>query len=153
MAWFWQRKKEEKEKKVAQTKSAEAKTGLLSRVRKPLGKTPAKTTEKKSDHKKMKGNASIAHRVLLGPLVTEKAALLAEEGTYVFAVTKYANKIDIARAVAGVYNVTPRKVTVVNAHGKPKVFAQKSGYRSGQRKAYVTLTKGESIELFEKTAK
>jgi large subunit ribosomal protein L23 len=164
MAWFWQKKKEESDLKVAQTKSAEAKSNLLSRVAKPSGKNAksaqkgtAKKAAKKSSGKaaptKMKGDASIAHRILVGPIVTEKAALLAESGTYVFAVTPHANKIEIARAIAGVYNVTPRKVTVVNEKGKSKVFAQKMGRRSGQRKAYVTLTAGESIELFEKAAK
>jgi large subunit ribosomal protein L23 len=158
MAWFWQKKKEEKDLKVAQTKSAAAKSNLLQRVAKPVAKADVKkgakkTAGKTTASKKMKGDASIAHRILVGPIVTEKAALLAEHGTYVFAVTPHANKIDIARAVAGVYNVTPRKVTVVNGQGKTKVFAQKMGRRSGQRKAYVTLTPGESIELFEKAAK
>jgi large subunit ribosomal protein L23 len=87
--------------------------------------------------------------VLLGPDVTEKAARLAESGTYVFAVAPHAGKIDVARAVQELYDVHPTKVAVLNSQRKPKVFAQRYGRRAAKRKAYVTLTPGESIELFK----
>ncbi len=169
MAWFWQKKKEETEKQTAENRAAEKKQGLLNRITKgPVAKDSAKSAATPSGKKK--GTAAAAtpipakktrkaakpgagFGVLIGPVVTEKAARLAETGTYIFAVTPMANKIAIAQAVSAVYDVHPTKVAVINTQGKPKVFAQRFGRRASTRKAYVTLKKGEAIELFEGTEK
>ncbi|MFO0704483.1 MAG: 50S ribosomal protein L23 [Candidatus Andersenbacteria bacterium] len=153
MAWFWQRKKQEKEQRDAQQQARGTKRGLFGRVQKPAATTAvvSKATAKKAPARGKKSQSGETHSygILLGPIVTEKAARLAESGTFVFAVTPKANKIEIARAVAALYSVHPQHVSVVNAHGKPKNFALRSGYRADQRKAYVTLAKGEHIEFFE----
>ena len=87
--------------------------------------------------------------ILLHPRITEKAAYLAESGCYVFAVARDANKADIARAVHTVYQVVPRKVTLVaiptkqvNTRGTNRKGASRSG-----KKAYVFLKKGDKIDL------
>ena len=46
-----------------------------------------------------------ARDILIRPLITEKSTQLMEEGKYVFVVAKKANKIEIAKAVAEVFNV------------------------------------------------
>ncbi|MDP2587332.1 MAG: 50S ribosomal protein L23 [bacterium] len=156
MAWFWQKQKQETEQRSAQQDAAKAKRNLLKPAAGKKEKDSAAAAAK-SDlaPKGKKVSASTpaknarAFGILLGPVVTEKAARLAEEGTFVFEVTPRANKIQIARAVSSLYNVNPVRVTVVNGHRKPKVFAQRAGVRSGIRKAYVTLQKGQHIEFFE----
>lgn len=161
MAWFWQKKKEESEKQTAETRAAEKKQGLLNRISKTpretkTGASKRKTTaatKKPTTTKAITKKLGAGFGVLVGPVVTEKAARLAESGTYIFAVTPKANKIAIAEAVSAVYNVHPVKVAVLNTMGKPKVFAQRYGRRASTRKAYVTLKKGETIELFEGTEK
>jgi large subunit ribosomal protein L23 len=156
MAWFWQRKRDEKEKQQAQKSAQQVKRGLLQKTKKPatVGKESSRTkkVEKATKSARPVVKATVAREtagILLGPIVTEKAARLAENGTYVFAVRQDANKIQIAQAVGATYGVTPVSVAVVNQSGKPKIFAQRAGSRSGLRKAYVTLKTGEQIELFE----
>lgn len=147
MAWFWEKKKEEKDKEISQEAASKAKRGLLQKS----------TSNKKTDSKKSKASATApkaakpfaAHGLILGPVVTEKAARLAEEGTFVFEVSSRANKITVAKAIASLYNVHPVHVNMMTKHGKPKMFAQRAGRRASFRKAYVTLRKGEHIELFE----
>jgi large subunit ribosomal protein L23 len=145
MAWFWQKQKDEESRKEQQAAAQEkrGKLGGTAVAEKPSKKPEAKKSAAKS------GSTASADRVLLGPVVTEKAARLAESGTYVFAVAKHAGKIDIARAVSELYDVHPTSVAVLNSQRKPKVFAQRYGRRASLRKAYVTLKAGETIELFK----
>ncbi len=86
--------------------------------------------------------------VLLRPRITEKAALGADKnGVYVFEVTPEATKASIAASVRTLYKVTPVKVHVATMKAK-KVFVRgKRGVKSGGKKAYVYLKKGDKIEL------
>ena len=87
--------------------------------------------------------------VLKAPRITEKATLATDKGAYVFNVERTTTKGDIAKAVQAIYKVTPVKVNVVNSKQK-KVAAKgrgAAGKRSGERKAYVYLKKGETIEI------
>ena len=86
-------------------------------------------------------------QVMVRPCITEKAAILAEKGTYVFEVFPKANKIEVAKAVASLYGVTPIRVNMVNLPKTRVVVRGKNGTRSGMRKALVTLAKGDKIEL------
>ncbi len=87
--------------------------------------------------------------ILTSPRITEKGAYLSEKGVYVFNVAAGANKHDIAAAIKSIYNVTPRKITVVTI--PRKVVATRStnrkGHSGGGKKAYVFLKKGETIEI------
>lgn len=87
--------------------------------------------------------------VLLRPRVTEKATIAVEKSVYVFEVDPRAGKKEIAQAIQQIYNVTPKKVNVVRI--KPRKFFSRmrgqSGLRSGYKKAYVYLQKGDSIEI------
>jgi large subunit ribosomal protein L23 len=153
MAWFWQKKKEESER-AAQQQATKEKRGQIGRAGTGTQVIPAKDAvvrgTKKPTAKVVAAMAtSTADKVLLGAIVTEKAARLAESGTYVFAVTPHATKIQVARAVRELYNVHTTKVAVLTTQRKPKVFAQKYGRRAALRKAYVTLKVGEKIELFK----
>ncbi len=85
--------------------------------------------------------------VLLRPRITEKAALRADKGVYVFEVTKDANKRSIKASVKAVYGVTPTKVSVASIPSKGVFVRGKWGVKSGGKKAYVYLKKGDKIEL------
>lgn len=107
----------------------------------PRTKT-AKTVTAKAD-----ASSSYNAEVLVRPHVTEKAAILAEKGTYVFEIAPDANKQEVARAVQGVYGVTPLRVNIVNLP-RTNVFVRgKRGVKKGVRKALVTLALGDKIEL------
>ncbi|MDP2944656.1 MAG: 50S ribosomal protein L23 [bacterium] len=90
-----------------------------------------------------------SYRVLISPLVTEKATNLVAENKYVFIVAPSANKIAIAKAVKATYGVTPIQVNVVNVSGKKVARGRVKGQRSDWRKAIVTLAKGEAIKIYE----
>ena len=72
-----------------------------------------------------------------------------EEGKYIFVVAKKANKIEIAKAVAEVFNVKVANVNTVNVSGKMKRMGRFVGKRSDYKKAIVKLAPGETIEFFQ----
>ena len=93
--------------------------------------------------------------ILLRPRLSEKTFSLSTKGAvYVFDVPKDVNKHQIADAVAAQFEVNPVDVNVTNIKGKPKRSVRKtaraiSGQRSGYKKAYVTLQKGQTLPFFD----
>jgi len=85
------------------------------------------------------------------PRITEKAAILAETGVYVFNIDTRATKADVARAIFDAYKVTPVRVNIVAAPGKTMIKKKRAGVTrgiaSGDKKAYVTLKKGDTIQF------
>lgn len=92
---------------------------------------------------------SEVNRLLVRPLVTEKATALATENKYVFVVAKTANKISIAKAIQAVYGIKPIDVNIVNMKGKRVARGRIRGQRKDWKKAIVTLAKGETIAIYE----
>lgn len=83
------------------------------------------------------------------PVLTEKSAQAMATGLYVFAITKAANKITVAKEIKSVYGVDPEEVRIVNLPAKQVNFKRKKGLRSIRRKAYIQLPKGQTIAGFE----
>jgi large subunit ribosomal protein L23 len=90
-------------------------------------------------------------KILIKPLVSEKATFLKEEAQQVtFFVAPSANKIEIKKAVEEAYNVKVAGVNVVKRRPQPRVRTGRTvGQIPGFKKAYVTLAAGEKIEFFE----
>ncbi len=86
-------------------------------------------------------------RVLMHARVTEKASMHQASGVYTFDISASATKRDILQAVKKIYNVTPKKVAVVTVRSKNVRNARtgKAGVKSGGRKAYIYLKKGDTI--------
>ncbi|MDR2268879.1 MAG: 50S ribosomal protein L23 [Rickettsiales bacterium] len=92
--------------------------------------------------------------ILRRPIISEKAAKLSEANGIVFEIAPTANKKDVAKAVSAIYNVVPEKINIVNAKGKVKSFRNKNkGARRMIKKAYVTLPKGQTIDILAESAK
>lgn len=87
--------------------------------------------------------------LVITPIVSEKAVNLANIGIYMFEVPTTANKIEIAREVAGNFKVTPVSVNILVRKGKLKNFRRIKGRQSNTKQAFVKLAKGQSIKLFE----
>jgi large subunit ribosomal protein L23 len=89
--------------------------------------------------------------VLIGPLITEKTAILKERGNVLaFRVDRRANKIEVRKAVEALFKVKVESVRTEHVHGKVKRVGRFSGKRPDWKKAYVTLKPGEkTIEYFE----
>ena len=85
-------------------------------------------------------------KVLLSPVVSEKATMAAEtSGQYAFRVLPDANKQEVGRAVEALFDVQVEQVQILNVKGKKKRFGQRFGQRKDWRKAYVRLAAGQSI--------
>ena len=82
------------------------------------------------------------------PRITEKAAILADkQNVYVFEVSSEATTASVAASVKASYKVTPVKVNMARVAAKRVVVRGKRGVKSGSKKAYVYLKKGDKIEL------
>lgn len=90
-----------------------------------------------------------AHRVLVRPLITEKAANFGVLNKYAFVVTENSNKVEVIKAIQAVYGVKPINVNIVCVKGKAVSRGRIKGRRSDFKKAIVTLKKGDTIQIYE----
>lgn len=94
-------------------------------------------------------------KIIIEPVVTEKTNILRENDpkSYVFRVSSRANKIMVKKAVKDMFDVRPMSCRIINVKSKPRTSRTKSGNRSGSttawKKAIVTLSPGETIDIFE----
>ncbi len=99
----------------------------------------------KNDHRLM--------QVLLSPVVSEKATLVADKNEQVvFEVARDANKGEVKAAVELLFKVEVESVQILNQKGKQKRFGRFMGRRDHVKKAYVSLKPGQEIN-FEAEAK
>ncbi|MEN9672638.1 MAG: hypothetical protein RL553_903 [Planctomycetota bacterium] len=91
--------------------------------------------------------------VLIKPILSEKANQLSEKaGVYCFKVARAANKLEVKKAVEDFYGVSVDDVRTAVSPAKSKSRMTKAGVISGRKpgykKAFVTVGKGESIDLY-----
>jgi len=87
-------------------------------------------------------------QVLVSPVVSEKATMVAEKSNAVtFKVLQDATKPEIKAAVELMFKVEVQGVSVVNTKGKTKRFGKSIGRRDNVRKAYVTLKPGQELNI------
>ena len=89
------------------------------------------------------------YQVILRPLITEKATILASEGKYAFEVDRRANKNQVRAAVQIAFEVSVVKVNTMNVRGKSRRTGNRVTRTRDWKKAIVTLAEGETIQLFE----
>jgi large subunit ribosomal protein L23 len=93
-------------------------------------------------------NQERIYKVLLGPLVSEKATMTAElNNQIVFKVSSDATKPEIKAAVEQLFSVNVAGVQTVNIKGKRKRSKSGMGKRNDIHKAYVTLQEGQDIDF------
>tara|TARA_A100001011_G_C13645426_1_gene569432 strand:- start:194 stop:487 length:294 start_codon:yes stop_codon:yes gene_type:complete len=81
------------------------------------------------------------------PIITEKATILSEQNKSVFKVHRKANKKVIKKNIEKLFKVNVIKVNIINSKTKLKIKQGKRSYKTGYKKAIVTLKKGQSIDL------
>jgi large subunit ribosomal protein L23 len=87
--------------------------------------------------------------VLRRPLVTEKSAVLRQDGrTLVFRVAVGANKTEIKQAVEQLLGSKVESVRTAISHGKVKRQGRFAGRRADWKKAYIKLREGEKLPEF-----
>ena len=104
-------------------------------------------TEKEAKPKKILPIGSIAYKILVRPLVTEKSAIAESANKYSFEVADSANKLQIKQAIKQIYGVMPTNVNVINVEGKAVRFGRMQGRRSCFKKAIITLPQGKAIDI------
>ena len=81
------------------------------------------------------------------PIITEKATILSEQNKSVFKVHVKANKKIIKKNIEKLFKVNVIKVNIINQKSKLKVKQGRKSYKTGYKKAIITLKKGQSIDL------
>ncbi len=101
-------------------------------------------------------NAIVKHseerlmKVLLAPVISEKATFVAEKNEQVvFRVAPDATKLEVKAAVELLFKVEVESVQVLNRQGKQKRSGRFTGRRNHTRQAYVCLKPGQEINFTE----
>lgn len=90
------------------------------------------------------------YNIIQHPVVTEKATDLQKERTYIFRVLPSADKIEIKRAVEGLFNVKVERVRTINMRPKKRKWRGRVVGETPQwKKAIVKLKEGFAIEKLE----
>ena len=84
--------------------------------------------------------------VLLKPRVTEKANLVPSANVHTFEISSASGKVEVTKAIKMFYGVTPVKVCITKNPTKKVIVRGKKGVKSGVKKAYVYLKKGDKLE-------
>lgn len=94
-------------------------------------------------------NQARLYSVIVGPHISEKAAIMAEKRNQVaFRVANDATKPEIREAIEKLFNVTVEELQVLNVKGKTKRTARgKIRQKSNWKKAYVKLAQGQEIDF------
>ena len=87
--------------------------------------------------------------VIIRPLITEKATLLAGAHKYAFQIDRRANKNQVKHAVETAFKVNVIKVNTMNVHGKRRRVGARPTKAPDWKKAIVTLAEGDTIQIFE----
>ncbi|MFA5270230.1 MAG: 50S ribosomal protein L23 [Patescibacteria group bacterium] len=91
--------------------------------------------------------------IIKHPVISEKSIQQGSVNKYAFVVDQRANAYQVKAAVEKFFKVKVTKVNMINVAGKPKRMGRRKITRANWRKAIVTLAPGQSIKLFEETAK
>jgi large subunit ribosomal protein L23 len=89
------------------------------------------------------------YSVVIRPLITEKATLLAGDRKYAFEVDRRANKSQIRSAVQMAFSVEVTKVNTLTVRGKLRTVGRRVSQTRSWKKAIVTLAEGNTIQIFE----
>ncbi len=87
-------------------------------------------------------------KVLVAPIISEKATFVAEKNEQViFQIATDANKYEVKAAVELMFKVTVDSVQIANVKGKVKRTGRFVGRRNNWKKAYVCLAAGQEINF------
>ena len=84
---------------------------------------------------------------ILSPVVTEKSTNQSEMNKVVFKVNRLLNKKSVKKSIEKIFKVNVIKINTINMKRKSKIVRNKKAFKSGYKKAIITLKKGQSIDL------
>jgi len=87
-------------------------------------------------------------QIIKYPIITDKATRLLQNNQYSFIVDRYSDKIKIKNVIEYLFNVKVIKVNTCRLPRKQKRVGKYIGWKSQYKKAIVTLSEGDVINLF-----
>ena len=81
------------------------------------------------------------------PIITEKATILSNNSQVVFSIPMDASKPIVKQAVEKLFGVNIKKINIIVSKGKTKRFKGKKGKRKNEKKAIISLEKGQKIDI------
>ena len=81
------------------------------------------------------------------PIVTEKSTNLSAHNQVTFAVLKTASKPEIKAAIESIFGVSVKTVNTLTRKGKTKRFKGRIGVQENVKKAIITLSDGQQLDL------
>jgi len=97
---------------------------------------------------KFKQNLS-NEQIVKYPIITEKSTRLLETNQYTFVVDRYSNKTTIKSAIEELFNVKVVKINTCRLPRKKKQVGKYIGWKPQYKKAIVTLSENDIINLFD----
>lgn len=118
---------------------------------KPKAETAAPASEGKDlkSKKAKKDDTGLAYKVLIKPLITEKATNLVSLNKYAFKVANNTNKVEIKKAIKALYGYEPVSVNIITERGGKVTYGRIRGRKSNWKKAIITLKAGDKLEIYE----
>ena len=113
---------------------------------------PAKKVEKKEtpvvEAKASLQGQGFSYTIVRDPHISEKGSFLAQMDKYTFKVYERSNKLEIKKAVEGIYGVDVVAVNIITIPHKKRRLGKTEGFKKGYKKALVTIKKGQKIEVY-----
>ncbi|MDR3078644.1 MAG: 50S ribosomal protein L23 [Rickettsiales bacterium] len=85
--------------------------------------------------------------IVVSTVVTEKTNLQMADGKIVLEVVPSATKAEVKKAVETIFGFGVARVNISTVAGKVKRYKGTKGLRSSRKKAIVTLSKGQQLDL------
>ena len=148
---FFKKKEEKKEAKSEKPKkdvkkSVSSKPSASRQSSRQATKTKKDVRDVPSRKPTKKTSADVSW-VLLSPRITERSATQSEQKIYVFNIHPDANKSQVKDAIAKKFDVVPLKINITKIASKPVFRRGVKGKKAAGKKAYVYLSKKDSIQF------
>ena len=102
---------------------------------------------KKKEIKKSSKLPTKFYDLIKKPIITEKGTLLSNNSQIIFSVPMDTNKTIVKKAVEKLFGVNVKKINIIISKGKTKRFKGKMGKRKNEKKAIISLEKGQKIDI------
>jgi large subunit ribosomal protein L23 len=87
-------------------------------------------------------------QIIKYPIITDKATRLLEKNKYSFVVDRYSDKLTIKASIEYLFDVKVIKINTCRLPRKKKRVGKYIGWKPNYKKAIVTLSEGDVINLF-----
>lgn len=87
-------------------------------------------------------------QIIKYPIITDKATRILENNQYSFVVDRYSDKLTIKSSIEYLFNVKVIKINTCRLPRKKKRVGKYIGWKPNYKKAIVTLSEGDVINLF-----